>query len=76
MDQLEKRTSRIVGQIKGISKMIKENRDCVEILQQISAVKKAIDGLTSEIIIKEMSAEISELKRDKLKKMIDKAIQL
>lgn len=76
MDDLEKRTSRIVGQIRGISKMIKEDRGCESILQQVAAVKKAIDGLTVELIIREVSPDIPEAKKEALKKMIDRAIQL
>lgn len=76
MDDLDKRTSRILGQIRGISKMIKDNRACEDILQQIAAVKKAIDGLTSEVIVKEMSLDSSEMKSEKLKKLIDRAINL
>jgi DNA-binding FrmR family transcriptional regulator len=76
MDDFEKRTSRIVGQIRGISKMIKEGRNCESILQQVAAVKKAIDGLTVELIIREVSPDIPEAKKEVLKKMIDRAIQL
>ena len=76
MDDFEKRTSRIVGQIRGISKMIKEGRNCESILQQVAAVKKAIDGLTVELIIREVSPDIPEAKKEVLKKMIYRAIQL
>lgn len=76
MDDFEKRTSRIVGQIRGISKMIKEGRNCESILQQVAAVKKAIDGLTVELIIREVSPDLPETKKEVLKKMIDRAIQL
>ena len=48
---LEQRVTRILGQVKGVEKMVKEKRNQVEILQQVTAVKKAIDGLSHEIII-------------------------
>jgi DNA-binding FrmR family transcriptional regulator len=35
--------------IKRIEKMVKEKRECNDILQQISAVKKAIDGLSKRL---------------------------
>ena len=56
--------------------MIKEGRNCESILQQVAAVKKAIDGLTVELIIREVSPDIPEAKKEVLKKMIDRAIQL
>ncbi len=43
---LNQRINRIIGQLKGIQRMLDERRDCQEVLQQISAVKKAIDGLS------------------------------
>jgi len=76
MNELEKRVSRILGQLRGISKMVKEDRDCQDILQQISAVKKAIDGLTLEILFKEISDKTLPESRENVKKIIDKAIQL
>lgn len=76
MNEIEKRVSRILGQLRGISKMVKEDRDCQDILQQISAVKKAIDGLTLEILFKEISDKTLPESRENVKKIIDKAIQL
>ena len=43
MLDITQRINRIVGQLRGIEKMIKSERECHEILQQISAAKKAID---------------------------------
>lgn len=54
MESVEKRINRIIGQLKGIEKMVITNRSSVEILQQISAVKKAVDGLTLEIAQKDL----------------------
>ena len=37
-----KRLNRIEGQIRGISKMIEEDRYCIDILHQLQAVKAAL----------------------------------
>ena len=42
-DQLIKRLRRIEGQVRGIAKMVDEDRYCVDVLQQVAAVKAAID---------------------------------
>src|SRR5215210_7314106 len=42
-DQLSKRLRRIEGQVRGIDKMVDENRYCIDILTQISAVQAALD---------------------------------
>jgi DNA-binding FrmR family transcriptional regulator len=42
-DQLLKRLRRIEGQIRGVQKMVDEDRWCPDILQQIAAVNAALD---------------------------------
>ncbi len=42
-EQLEKRLARIEGQVRGISKMVEEDRYCIDILTQISAIRAALD---------------------------------
>ncbi len=49
-DKLEARTRRIAGQISGIQRMIEEKRYCVDILNQISAVRSALDALGVELL--------------------------
>jgi DNA-binding FrmR family transcriptional regulator len=41
---LIKRLSRIEGQVRGIKKMLEEERDCVSIIMQIAAVRSGIEG--------------------------------
>ena len=42
-DQLQKRLARIEGQVRGIAKMVDEDRYCIDILTQISAIQAALD---------------------------------
>jgi DNA-binding FrmR family transcriptional regulator len=42
-DQLIKRLRRIEGQIGGIERMVAEDRYCIDVLTQISAVQAALD---------------------------------
>ena len=42
-DQLGKRLRRIEGQVRGIEKMVDEDRYCIDVLTQISAVQAALD---------------------------------
>ena len=42
-DQLRKRLRRIEGQVRGIEKMVDEDRYCIDVLTQISAVQAALD---------------------------------
>lgn len=42
-DQLQARLRRIEGQVRGIEKMVEEDRYCIDVLTQISAVQAALD---------------------------------
>lgn len=44
------RMKRIVGQVAGIQRMIEDDRYCVDILNQISAVRSALDALGVELL--------------------------
>lgn len=46
------RLSRIEGHVRGIKTMVKENRPCPEVLNQVAAVKGAISGV-AKIILEE-----------------------
>ena len=48
--RVTKRVNRIAGQVNGIKRMIKEDRYCVDILNQISAVRSALDALGVELL--------------------------
>jgi DNA-binding FrmR family transcriptional regulator len=42
-DQIQKRLTRIEGQVRGVSRMVDEDRYCIDVLTQISAVQAALD---------------------------------
>jgi DNA-binding FrmR family transcriptional regulator len=42
-DQLQKRLRRIEGQVRGIEGMVEDDRYCIDILTQISAIQAALD---------------------------------
>ena len=47
---LVKRLNRIDGQVRGIGRMLDEDRYCVDILTQVSAVRSALDALGLELL--------------------------
>lgn len=48
------RVSRIEGQVRGIKKMIEDKKDCSAIINQISAIKQAVNMLATELLGNEM----------------------
>jgi DNA-binding FrmR family transcriptional regulator len=42
-DQVRARLARIEGQVRGVSRMVEEDRYCIDVLTQISAIQAALD---------------------------------
>jgi CsoR family transcriptional regulator, copper-sensing transcriptional repressor len=42
-DQLQRRLARIAGQVGGVSRMVEDDRYCIDVLTQISAIQAALD---------------------------------
>ena len=69
-DALLKRLRRIEGQTRGIQKMVEEDRWCPDILQQIAAVRSALDkvglGLASGHVQHCMALSDDPKRRDEM----------
>jgi DNA-binding FrmR family transcriptional regulator len=49
-EKIRRRANRVAGQVAGIQRMIDQDRYCVDILNQISAVRSALDALGVELL--------------------------
>ena len=49
-EALSKRLHRIEGQVRGIEKMLADDRYCIDIITQISAVTTALDAVAFKIL--------------------------
>ena len=49
-DALIKRLHRIEGQVRGLEKMVEEDRYCIDVITQISAVSTALESLAFRIL--------------------------
>lgn len=49
-EPLQKRLNRIEGQVRGIGRMIDEERYCIDILQQIQAIKSALARVEDAVL--------------------------
>ena len=47
---LLKRLRRVEGQVRGIAGMVEEDRYCVDVLTQISAVRSALDAVALQLL--------------------------
>lgn len=46
----QKRLSRIEGQVRGLARMVEEDRYCIDIITQISAVRAALRRVEEELL--------------------------
>jgi DNA-binding FrmR family transcriptional regulator len=74
--QIKKRFNRIKGQLNGLEKMIDQKKDCLETLNQISAIRSAIDSLGVIILNQEANClKIKKIERDKLNALLKRFIK-
>lgn len=52
--KLKSRVNRIAGQVAGIQRMVDEDRYCVDVLNQIAAVRSALDSLGIELLTRHL----------------------
>jgi len=57
---LQNRLNRLIGQLSGIKTMVEEDRYCGDILIQIAAVEKALQGFGYEILEDHLQSCVSE----------------
>ncbi|UTV30981.1 Ni(II)/Co(II)-binding transcriptional repressor RcnR [Photobacterium atrarenae] len=48
--KLKARVSKIQGQVNGLKKMLEVEHECQDVLQQIAAIRGAVNGLMREVI--------------------------
>ena len=48
--RMQSRLSRIEGQVRGVSRMVEEQRPCIEVLQQLASVQAALKGVTKDVL--------------------------
>ena len=58
-DQYAKRLRRIEGQVRGVAKMIDEDKYCIDILTQISAVTSALQSVALGLLEEHLSHCVS-----------------
>ena len=83
-DELATRLNRIEGQVRGISRMVGEEKYCVDILTQISAVQAALERVSLGVlqdhlkgcVLEDGSPEHSEHGMDEVMGVIERFVAL
>lgn len=62
-DDLLKRLRRIEGQVAGISRMVSEDRYCIDVLTQVSAATKALQSVSLKLLDAHLAGCVVEAAR-------------
>ena len=75
-----KRLSRIEGQVRGLSRMVEEDRYCIDIVTQIAAVRAALRRVEEEVLREHVGHCVAHAIRsgdaDEQKKKVDELIEV
>lgn len=72
-----RRLNLIKGQINGLSKMVDDERYCVDIITQSSAIKEALSGVEDLILENHLSTHVlHQMKGGKEKKAIEEILKV
>lgn len=74
-DKVKNRLRRIAGQVGGLERMVDEDRYCIDILTQISAVQAAIDKVALELLDEHtrhcvVGADTAKLREERTEEMM------
>lgn len=71
------RLKRSEGQLRGIQKMMEEERDCVDIITQLTAVRSSVDRIIELMIMENLTSCINDPLEDPQaqKESLEKAVQ-
>jgi DNA-binding FrmR family transcriptional regulator len=59
-DAIQKRLRRIEGQVRGVQRMVDEDKYCIDILDQVSAATKALQAVAIELLDEHLSHCVAE----------------
>jgi DNA-binding FrmR family transcriptional regulator len=74
-EAVHKRLRRIEGQVRGLQRMVDEDKYCIEILDQVAAVTKALQAVAIELLDDHLSHCVAEALTTGGKKADDKVAE-
>ncbi|AQX54460.1 metal-sensitive transcriptional regulator [Priestia flexa] len=77
-DQTKNRLKRVEGQVRGVLRMMEEDKDCKDVVTQLSAVRSAVDRTIAQIVALNLEQCIVERQQagEETAKVVEEAIAL
>lgn len=70
------RLNRIEGQVRGVKAMVEDDRYCVDILTQVSAIQAALNSFNKELLSRHVKTCVSDDIRDGREEAVDELCEL
>ena len=70
------RLSRIEGQVRGVRAMVEDDRYCVDIVTQVSAIQAALNGFNKELLARHIKTCVSEDIKEGNEQAVDELCEL
>ena len=71
---LLKRLNRIEGQVRGVKAMVEDERYCVDILNQVSAIQAALNSFSRELLSNHIKTCVTQDIRDGKEETVDELV--
>jgi CsoR family transcriptional regulator, copper-sensing transcriptional repressor len=62
-DAVQRRLRKVEGQVRGLQRMVEEDRYCIEILEQVSAATKALQAVALQLLDEHLAHCVSDAVR-------------
>jgi len=75
--QVQNRLSRIEGQVRGLAKMVEDEKYCIDIITQASAVRKALSAVEDLMLENHLSTHVvHQMKSGDVKKATEEILSI
>lgn len=77
-DAIKNRLKRVEGQVRGVLRMMEEEKECKELITQLTAIRSAVDKSIAVIVANNLEQCMLENQANGIdsKKLVEEAVQL
>lgn len=74
--KMKNRLNRATGQLQGVLRMMEDDKECVDVITQLSAVRSSIDTLVGVIVAENLEACLLDQETEDKEEKIEQAIKM
>lgn len=74
--ELVKRLNRIEGQVRGVKSMVEDDRYCVDIVTQVSAIQAALNAFNKKLLARHIKSCVADDIREGNEEAVDELCEL